>query len=74
MTRRKIYPAYRLGTIFASFVVSIGLLIIGICMIAAGLSGRDESVIPSTADIHRTIIALYHLYLFNKKFLYTIQG
>ena len=28
--RRKIYPAYRLGTIFASFVVSIRLLIIGI--------------------------------------------
>jgi hypothetical protein len=43
-------------------------------MIAAGLSGRAESVIPSTANIHRTIIALYHLYIFNKKFLYTIQG
>lgn len=42
-------PAF--GAIFASFVISIGLLIIGIYMIAAGVSGRAESVIPSAADI-----------------------
>jgi putative Mn2+ efflux pump MntP len=39
-----------IGAIFASFIAGIALLIIGIYMIAAGLSGKTESVIPPTAN------------------------
>jgi uncharacterized membrane protein HdeD (DUF308 family) len=38
-----------IGAIFASFIVGIALLIIGIYVIAAGLPGRAESVVPPTA-------------------------
>lgn len=42
-------PAF--SAIFASFIIGLSLLIIGMYMIAAGLSGRAGSVILTTADV-----------------------
>ena len=36
------------GAVFAGLIIAMALLIIGIQMVAAGVSGRRESLVPST--------------------------
>jgi hypothetical protein len=49
-----IFMTPAIGAIFASFIVGIALLVMGIYMIAAGLSGRTESIVSPTANIRLT--------------------
>jgi len=41
------------GAIFAGLIIAMALLIIGIQMVAAGVSGRRESLIPSSTSQFR---------------------
>jgi uncharacterized membrane protein HdeD (DUF308 family) len=41
------------GAVFAGLIIAMALLIIGIQMVAAGVSGRRESLVPSTTSKFR---------------------